>query len=162
MKISTEIASCSDAGRVECARVPDIAQKQTEQKLAQKILRKKVVCCKRKIKSGYLLSLVLTLISVQTRSCHCSAFAAEAHWVVCWACGGFVSSAVTWLLTGFQAKGENVLEQLGVCPQLFTRAYCSLQAPGFTPSRAETEGCFTCLWRFSSTSLLYFCICLIF
>lgn len=103
--------------------VPDIAQKQTEQKTCTENSKKKRSVLQKidKKKSGYLFSLVLTLISVQTRSCSCSALAAEAHRVLCWACGGFASSAVTWLLTGFQAKGG---ECSGTSRCLSTALYC--------------------------------------
>lgn len=117
MKISAEIASCSDAGRVVFVCVCDIAQKQTKQKIAHEIVRKKkIACCKRKIKKtvGYLFSLFLSLISVQTRL----AVLLSLQKLI-GLCGGLVSTAVTRLLAGFQAKGENVLEHLCVCPQLF-------------------------------------------
>lgn len=118
MKISAEIASCSDAGRVVFVCVSDIAQKQTKRKIAHEIVREKNSTLQKKDKKD---SFYFTFFVSNFRSdtFSCSAFAAEAHWVVWWACGGFVSTAVTRLLAGFQAKGENVLEHLCVCPQLF-------------------------------------------
>lgn len=115
MKISAEIASCS-AGRVVFMCVSDIAQKQTKQKIAHEIVRKKNSVLQKKDKkdSGYLFSLFLSLISVQTRLAVLLSLQNLTG-----LCGGLVSTAVTRLLAGFQAKGENVLEHLCVCPQLF-------------------------------------------
>lgn len=151
MKISAEIASCSDAGRVVFVCVSDIAQKQTKRKIAHEIVREKNSTLQKKDKKD---SFYFTFFVSNFRSdtFSCSAFAAEAHWVVWWVC-----------VHRRDAAARRVSGKRGECSGtslcLSAALCCSLQAPGFTLTVVQKLGAvsrvFGVLAQLVSSLLLY-------